>query len=43
MILNTHRGEIQQGEAERTRAALELRQTEVLIHQDLQAALTRSP
>jgi outer membrane protein TolC len=38
---NTHRGEILQREAERTRAALELRQTEVLVRQDVQAALAR--
>jgi outer membrane protein TolC len=39
--LNTHRGDIQQREAERTKAALELRQTEVLVRQDVQAALAR--
>jgi cobalt-zinc-cadmium efflux system outer membrane protein len=40
-VLNTHRGEIEQREAERTRAALELRQTEVAVRQDLEAALGR--
>ncbi len=40
-VLNTHRGEILQREAERTRAALDLRQTEVLIHHDLEAARAR--
>lgn len=40
-VLNTHRGEILQREAERTRAALDLRQTEVLIQHDLEAALAR--
>jgi cobalt-zinc-cadmium efflux system outer membrane protein len=40
-VLDTHRGEIQQREAERARASLELRETEVLVEQDLQAALTR--
>jgi cobalt-zinc-cadmium efflux system outer membrane protein len=40
-VLNTHRGDIQQREAERTKAALELRQTEVLVRQDVQAALAR--
>lgn len=40
-VLNTHRGEIQQRLAERTRAALELRQTEVLVRQDVAAALAR--
>src|SRR5262249_43464972 len=38
---NTHRGEILQREAERNRAALELRQTEVVVRQDVQAALAR--
>jgi outer membrane protein TolC len=38
---NTHRGEILQREAERNRTALELRQTEVLVRQDVQAALSR--
>jgi cobalt-zinc-cadmium efflux system outer membrane protein len=40
-VFNTHRGEICQREAERARAALDLRQTEVLIHQDVAAALAR--
>jgi cobalt-zinc-cadmium efflux system outer membrane protein len=40
-VLNTHRGEIYQRAAERTRAALELRQAEVTIQQDLAAALAR--
>jgi cobalt-zinc-cadmium efflux system outer membrane protein len=40
-LLNRHRGEIYQREAERSRAALELRQAEVTIQQDLAAALAR--
>jgi cobalt-zinc-cadmium efflux system outer membrane protein len=40
-VLNTHRGEICQRVAERTKAALELRQAEVSIQQDLAAALAR--
>ncbi|HLJ96614.1 MAG TPA: TolC family protein [Gemmataceae bacterium] len=40
-VLNTHRGEICQRVAERTRAALELRQAEVTIQQDLAAAQAR--
>src|SRR5207245_2230740 len=36
-VLNTHRGDICQRVAERTRAALELRQAEVAIEQDLAA------
>jgi cobalt-zinc-cadmium efflux system outer membrane protein len=40
-VLNTHRGEIQQREAERTRAALELREYEVVVQQDVRAALAR--
>jgi cobalt-zinc-cadmium efflux system outer membrane protein len=40
-VLNTRRGEIHQREAERARAALELRQAEVTIHQDVAAALAR--
>jgi cobalt-zinc-cadmium efflux system outer membrane protein len=39
--LNTHRGEIQMKEAERAKAALDLRQTEVLVRQDVQGALAR--
>ena len=38
-VLNTHRGEIQQRQAEVGRAALELRQTQVAVQQDVQAAL----
>ncbi len=40
-ILNTRRGEILQREAERARVALELRQTETQVRQDVQAALVR--
>ena len=40
-VLNTRKGEILQREAERTQAALNLRQTEVLIHQDVDSALSR--
>jgi len=40
-LLNTRRGEIQQRDAERTRAVLELRDTEVRIGQDVAAALAR--
>jgi cobalt-zinc-cadmium efflux system outer membrane protein len=40
-VLNTHRGDILQREAERTRAGLDLRSTEVAIQQQLQAALAR--
>ena len=40
-VLNTHRGEILQREAEKTRVALELRQAEVQVRQDVQAALAR--
>jgi outer membrane protein TolC len=38
---NTHRGEIQRGQAERDRAVLDLRATEVQISQDVLAALAR--
>jgi outer membrane protein TolC len=38
---NTHRGVILQREAERDRVALEIRQVEVLIAQDVQAAVQR--
>ncbi len=38
---NTHRGEIQQREAERGRAVLDLRQTEVAVRQDVRAAAAR--
>jgi outer membrane protein TolC len=40
-ILNTHRGEIQQRQAERARATLELRNNEITIRQEVQAALDR--
>jgi cobalt-zinc-cadmium efflux system outer membrane protein len=40
-VLNTHRGDIQQRRAEVGRAALELRQTQVAVQQDVQAALVR--
>jgi cobalt-zinc-cadmium efflux system outer membrane protein len=40
-VFNTHKGDILQREAERGRAAAELRQTEVQIQQDMQAALAR--
>jgi cobalt-zinc-cadmium efflux system outer membrane protein len=40
-LFNTKKGEIAQREAERTHAALELRQTETQIRQDVQAALVR--
>jgi cobalt-zinc-cadmium efflux system outer membrane protein len=40
-VFNKHRGEILQREAERTRAALDLRQVETTIQQDVHAALTR--
>jgi cobalt-zinc-cadmium efflux system outer membrane protein len=40
-VLNTHRGEIMQSEAERSRAYLQLRQIETQIHQDIRAALAR--
>jgi cobalt-zinc-cadmium efflux system outer membrane protein len=40
-ILNTHRGEILQREAERNRAALDLRSTEMTIQQQVYAALSR--
>jgi cobalt-zinc-cadmium efflux system outer membrane protein len=40
-IINTHRGEIQQRQAESTRALYDLRQTEEWIRQDIQAALAR--
>jgi cobalt-zinc-cadmium efflux system outer membrane protein len=38
---NTHKGEILLRQAERTRAALDLRQTEVQIRQEVRAALAR--
>jgi len=40
-VFNTRQGEIYQREAERARAALDLRQVEVTIRQDLAAALAR--
>jgi cobalt-zinc-cadmium efflux system outer membrane protein len=40
-VFNTHRGEIQQREAERTRAALELRSAEIAVQQDVRAAVAR--
>jgi cobalt-zinc-cadmium efflux system outer membrane protein len=40
-VVNTHRGEIQQRQAERERAALDLREAEVSIQQDVLAALAR--
>ncbi len=40
-VFNTHRGDIQQREAERNRASYDLIQTEVQIRQDVFAALKR--
>jgi cobalt-zinc-cadmium efflux system outer membrane protein len=40
-VFNKRRGEILQRQAERDRAALDLRQTEVLVQQQVQAALDR--
>jgi cobalt-zinc-cadmium efflux system outer membrane protein len=40
-VFNTHKGEIQQREAERDRTVLELRQTEMQVTQDVRAALAR--
>ena len=40
-VLNIHRGDLLQREAEKTRAALELRQTDVQIEQQVEAALAR--
>jgi cobalt-zinc-cadmium efflux system outer membrane protein len=40
-VLNTHRGEILQRQAQVGRAALELRETQVAVEQDVQAAVTR--
>jgi cobalt-zinc-cadmium efflux system outer membrane protein len=40
-VLNSRRGEILQREAERARAAYDLRNTEVIIRQEVQAALER--
>lgn len=40
-VFNTRKGEIMQRQAERTRAALDLRSTEVLIQQEVRAAADR--
>jgi cobalt-zinc-cadmium efflux system outer membrane protein len=40
-VFNTHRGDIQQRQAERAQAALLLRQNEVFVRQDVRAALAR--
>jgi cobalt-zinc-cadmium efflux system outer membrane protein len=40
-VLNTHRGQIQQRQAEQAKAVLELRETELVIRQDVEAALNR--
>jgi cobalt-zinc-cadmium efflux system outer membrane protein len=40
-VFNTHEGDILQRRAEQTRALLDLRQTEFLVRQDVQAALAR--
>ena len=40
-VFNTHQGDILQRQAERGRAVLDLRQTEVLVRQDLRSALAR--
>jgi cobalt-zinc-cadmium efflux system outer membrane protein len=40
-VFNRHQGEIQQREAARYQAVLELRQTEALVRQDVQAAMVR--
>jgi cobalt-zinc-cadmium efflux system outer membrane protein len=40
-VFNTHRGDIQQKQAERAQAALLLRQNEVFVRQDVRAALAR--
>ncbi len=40
-VLNSHRGEIQQRQAERDLAGLQLRQTEVVIREEVHAALDR--
>jgi cobalt-zinc-cadmium efflux system outer membrane protein len=40
-VLNTHRGQIQQRQAEEAKAVLVLRQTEIQIRQDVEAALQR--
>jgi cobalt-zinc-cadmium efflux system outer membrane protein len=40
-VLNTHRGEILERRADESRAAAEMRETEVTVRQDVQAALAR--
>jgi len=40
-VFNTHRGQIQQRQAEETKAVLVLQQTEIQIRQDVEAALQR--
>jgi outer membrane protein TolC len=40
-VFNTHEGEIMTRQAERARAGLDLRQTEIAIQQDVRAALAR--
>src|SRR5207245_6347743 len=40
-LFNRRRGEIEQRQAERVRAALDLRQAEIAVQQDVQAALDR--
>jgi outer membrane protein TolC len=40
-VFNTHQGDIMQRQAERTRAVFDLRQTEVLVRQDVHAAVAR--
>src|SRR5262249_5017671 len=40
-VCNTRRGEILQREAERSKAALELRQAEIQVDQDIRVALSR--
>ncbi len=40
-VLNTHRGQIQQRQAEEAKAVLVLRQTEIQIRQDVESALRR--
>jgi cobalt-zinc-cadmium efflux system outer membrane protein len=40
-VFNTHRGEILQRQAERARAALDLRNNEVVVQQEVRAALGR--
>jgi outer membrane protein TolC len=40
-VFNTHRGDIQQREAERVQISLQLRQNEIAVRQDVRAALAR--